>query len=115
MEAISFQDHNLQRCTQCQGIWFEQAQHKLVKREKGAESVDIGKSAVGREYDKMENVPCPDCGILLERRPDALQPHIFYDVCPQGHGIFFDAGEFRDFVKEDIMDFFKGLPWFRGA
>jgi Zn-finger nucleic acid-binding protein len=54
-------------------------------------------------------VNCPVCGKVLEVKPDPYQPHIHYDVCPDAHGVYFDAGEFRDFVKEDFGDFFKSL------
>ncbi len=112
MEAIALNQYEAQRCTQCKGLWFDGAQHKNLKREKGADTVDIGPASQGKEYDALDNVPCPRCDLFLARRPDPMQPHIHYDVCPQGHGVFFDAGEYRDFVKEDLMDFFKGLSWF---
>jgi Zn-finger nucleic acid-binding protein len=113
MESVTHNQNTLERCTQCKGIWFDGSQHKLVKREKGAANLDTGSVKVGKEYDHMQDVGCPRCDLKLDRRPDPMQPHIFYDVCPQGHGIYFDAGEFRDFVEEDIGDFFKSLPWFR--
>jgi hypothetical protein len=40
---------------------------------------------------------------------DKFQTHIHYEVCPSGHGAFFDAGEFKDFKVESLMDFIKSL------
>ena len=37
------------------------------------------------------------------------QSHIEYECCSTCHGVFFDAGEFRDFKEETILDFFRNL------
>jgi uncharacterized protein len=113
MEVVEIKGHQANRCTRCQGLWFDHAAHKVIKREKGAEKIDIGDAEVGKGYDHMTDVPCPRCESTLARVPDRHQRHIHYDICPQGHGVFFDAGEFRDFVVEDLGDFFRDLPWFK--
>jgi uncharacterized protein len=113
MAVVEIKGHQANRCLQCQGLWFDQATHKVIKREKGADKLDVGDANVGKGYDKMANVPCPRCDSSLARVADRHQAHIHYDICPQGDGIFFDAGEFRDFVIEDLSDFFKDLPWFK--
>ena len=71
--------------------------------------MDTGSAKVGKEHDKMTGVGCPVCGAAMEVKADPYQPHIHYDVCPRAHGVYFDAGEFRDFVKEDLGDFFRSL------
>jgi Zn-finger nucleic acid-binding protein len=40
---------------------------------------------------------------------DARQPHIRYESCSVCYGVFFDAGEFRDYNKETVLDFFRAL------
>ena len=109
MEAVEFSGITVDRCQACEGIWFDGVEHRDLKKIKGAESLDTGSAKVGKEHDKMEGVACPMCGKAMEVKADPYQSHIHYDVCPDAHGVYFDAGEFRDFVKEDIGDFFKSL------
>jgi Zn-finger nucleic acid-binding protein len=37
------------------------------------------------------------------------QPHIWYEACPVCYGTYFDAGEFRDFKAETILDTVKDV------
>jgi hypothetical protein len=78
-----------------------------LKTVKGVDRIDIGSPEIGREFDAAENVPCPVCNDVMERVPDPSQPHIHYEACPSGHGVFFDAGEFKDFTQKTVGDIFK--------
>jgi uncharacterized protein len=109
MEAITYQGATVQRCTQCKGIWFPGIEHKELKAMKGSEAIDIGPAEMGKEYDALKNVHCPECDKVMARLADKFQPHIHYETCLQGHGVFFDAGEFKDFKQETLGDFFKSL------
>jgi Zn-finger nucleic acid-binding protein len=40
----------------------------------------------------------------MVRMVDAAQHHIWYESCTGCGGVFFDAGEFRDFKFHTIMD-----------
>lgn len=111
MEKITFKNITVDRCTSCNGIWFPGTSHKELKNLSGSESIDTGSEEVGRIYDKMSYAFCPACGEAMSRLSDQFQPHIHYDVCPAHDGFFFDAGEFRDFKEESLMDFFKSLAW----
>jgi Zn-finger nucleic acid-binding protein len=109
MDPVTYAGVTVQRCTRCQGIWFDGATYISLKKAPGAAKVDTGSASQGRKHDAMTGVLCPVCRTVLEAKPDLYQPHIYYDVCPNGDGVYFDAGEFRDFVKEDLTDFFKDL------
>jgi Zn-finger nucleic acid-binding protein len=109
MDPVTYADVKVDRCTRCQGIWFDGVTYRSLKKAKGSESIDTGSAATGKKMDELRDVLCPVCRTVLETKPDLYQPHIHYDVCPNGDGVYFDAGEFRDFVKEDLADFFKDL------
>lgn len=109
MEAVTVQEITVKRCTQCQGIWFTESEHKALKKVKGSEAIDTGSAATGKEFDTAVNVPCPECHQVMDRVADKHQPHIHYETCSRGHGIFFDAGEYKDFKEESLGDFFKSL------
>ena len=109
MENVTFNGINVERCTQCKGIWFSGAEHKELKAMKGSQSIDTGSAELGKEYDTIQEVPCPECKESMQRVTDKFQPHIHYEACAKGHGVFFDAGEFKDFKEETLGDFFKSL------
>lgn len=109
MEPVEFSSVTVDRCKACQGIWFDGTEHRDLKKIKGADAIDTGSVKVGKEHDKMDGVACPRCGQTMIVKADPYQSHIHYDVCPEHHGVYFDAGEFRDFVREDLGDFFKSL------
>jgi uncharacterized protein len=109
MEDVTVEDITVKRCTQCQGIWFTEAEHKAMKKVKGSEKIDAGSAAKGKEFDSITNVPCPVCNLVMDRIADSFQPHIHYETCSRGHGVFFDSGEYKDFKEETLSDFFKSL------
>jgi uncharacterized protein len=109
MEVVTYQNIQVERCTQCRGIWFSEAEHKILKKISGSGDIDTGSADLGKEYDTIEVVACPVCAETMERVADTFQPHIHYEVCQRGHGVFFDAGEYKDFKEETLGDFFKSL------
>lgn len=97
------------RCTQCFGFWFRESDYKLLSKVKGSETIDVGCAEVGRDFNSAEEVPCPECGCIMDRVPAPSQPHIRLEACPEGHGAFFDAGEYRDFKTKSVTDLLKRL------
>lgn len=107
MTVVEHAGIKVDRCTACGGLWFDGVEHLELKKAGGAGVLDTGASAVSGS--SLPHVPCLACGAPMETRFDAYQHHIHYEACPDGCGVFFDAGEFRDFVTDDWSDFFKGL------
>jgi Zn-finger nucleic acid-binding protein len=73
MEAIEYEGVEVDRCKDCQGIWF-----------------DAGES---------DSYRCPRCDGGMLRRVDLKQPHIHYEECTSCRGSYFDAGEFADLMQ----------------
>lgn len=109
MEKVTFETVEVNRCTNCKGMWFDMLQHEHLKAMQDSESIDIGDAATGREYDKIDRINCPICRTQMIRMVDAKQPHIHYEACTSCYGVFFDAGEFRDYKEETVIDFFRDL------
>jgi Zn-finger nucleic acid-binding protein len=112
MEALTIEDITVQRCTECHGLWFHGVSHKELKKIHGSEAIDIGYEENSRAFDRLKGVACPECGKRMQRISDTFKPHLHYDACPAHDGFFFDAGEFRDFKRESVLDFFKDLSWY---
>ena len=110
MQVVEYQGISVDRCTGCKGIWFDMLEHEHLKNIQGSESIDL-KTKPRRHGDKDERKPviCPVCKIPLIRMVDREQPHIWYEACTSCYGVFFDAGEFRDYKEHTVLDFFRDL------
>ncbi|MBN1886550.1 MAG: zf-TFIIB domain-containing protein [Thermoflexales bacterium] len=107
MEKVSYQSVEVDRCTRCGGIWFDLLEHKRLKGLPGAEALDVGSPDRQAALDALEKVDCPVCQTRMTRLADVRQPHIWYESCPVCSGVFFDAGEFRDYKEETLFELIK--------
>jgi Zn-finger nucleic acid-binding protein len=109
MEEVVFETITVDRCTGCQGIWFDALEHEELKKLAGSERIDVGDPARGKIYNEETRADCPVCATPMMRMAVAEQPHIRYEGCKLCGGVFFDAGEFRDFKSKSLLDFFRDL------
>lgn len=108
-KTIEYEGIEVDRCTQCEGIWFDILEHQELKKIKGSESIDSGNPAKGQAYNKIDKINCPKCKTQMIRMVDSRQPHIWYEACSICNGVFFDAGEFKDYKKYTFSDFMKSF------
>lgn len=108
MDEISHEGITVDRCTHCQGLWFDDDEAHHLKDIKGSAGLDIGSSKEGVKWDSRVNIACPRCNKPMEKAADPKQVHIWYEIC-EDHGMFMDAGEFKDFIHESPLDCFRGL------
>ena len=109
LEAVVYSEVEVDRCTNCKGIWFDLMEAQTLKKIQGSESIDTGDAATGRKFDKIANINCPKCHTQMTKMVDLKQPHIRYEKCPSCYGIWFDAGEFKDYKEENLSDIFKDI------
>ncbi len=109
MEKVTYQDIEVDRCTNCKGIWFDMLEQEHLKAIEGSETIDIGDPKVGKTYDQISTIDCPVCHTKMIPMVDLKQRHIHYEACTVCYGVYFDAGEFKDYKEETILDFFKDL------
>ena len=114
MESVRYGagDRVVERCTECHGIWFKPEDLRRLKNTYKADIIDTGSTRVGRQQNKIEDIQCPQCGKDMEKVSDEKQTHIWYESCPDGHGVYLDAGELTDFNNDTIMDYVRG--WITG-
>jgi len=96
------------RCSHCQGLWFDVGEADQLKLIEGSEQLDIGDPEQGWRYDTVGEINCPRCGKNMEQSADPAQTHIWYETCAE-HGLFMDAGEFSDFKEENFLDWFRAI------
>ena len=106
MEQVTYSTTEVDRCTECKGLWFDMLEHEDVHSH--AADLDIGDATVGASFNKIDVIACPVCpSSTMIRMVDVQQPHIWFESCPLCFGRFFDAGEFRDLADHSLSDFFK--------
>ncbi|WP_231636561.1 MULTISPECIES: zf-TFIIB domain-containing protein [Planktothricoides] len=44
-----------------------------------------------------------------DQNTDLKQSHIFYEKCPVCYGMWFDAGEFKDYKEETVFETIKNF------
>src|SRR5688500_16912293 len=113
MGKITFGSVVVDRCTACKGLWFDAREHERLKDVEGAETIDTGGSAstaasAAPKQPGDAKINCPVCHTRMIRMVDHQQPHIHYESCTVCHGVFFDAGEFRDYKEQTVSEWFKG-------
>jgi Zn-finger nucleic acid-binding protein len=108
MIEVSHEYVVVDRCTHCHGLWFDADEAHQLKIIKGSQDIDIGDPNVGWKWDSRTDIDCPRCGNRMHKTADPKQVHIWYEVC-HNHGMFMDAGEFKDFKFESLLDWFRSL------
>ena len=109
MVKVTFAGIEVDRCSGCQGLFFDEFEKEQLQKIKGAGAIDSGGAKAGREFNKVDRINCPRCSSRMIRMVDIDQPHIWFEHCTVCGGSFFDAGEFRDLAHQTIADFFKDL------
>ena len=105
MNEVTYGDVTIDRCTHCEGLWFDTDEADVLKGKWMGDALDTGNPAEGRKWDAVEDVDCPRCGRAMEKRSDPKQKHIWFEECPD-HGMFMDAGEFSDFREITLKEAF---------
>jgi Zn-finger nucleic acid-binding protein len=108
MEAVTYDGITIDRCTYCQGLWFDGDEAQQLKNSPGSEALDDGNPKKGRHYDKRDLIRCPHCDNPMDKTADWKQTHVWYESC-RDHGIFMDAGEFSDLKHDTPLDILRSL------
>ena len=109
MEPVRHDRVEVDRCSRCNGLWFDAGEIDALAGSNAAAAIDIGDARTGRRFDHVRDYRCPRCGGEVARLADPDQPHIRYESCLSCGGAFFDAGEFRDLSDRSFTDFLKRL------
>jgi Zn-finger nucleic acid-binding protein len=96
MEQVVYEGTEIDRCTICQGIWFDAGEIDVFKDKRAAAVIDTGDAQTGKQSNDMDDYQCPRCGDAMQRVVDPQQTHIWYETCRGCDGSYFDAGELRD-------------------
>lgn len=102
MKTIEYDGIEVDRCTNCHGIWFDVGESDWLRDKDAAEALDIGDPIKGKQTNEINRYRCPRCDGGMLHRVDPRQAHIQYEECTSCRGSFFDAGEFADLAQSKI-------------
>ncbi len=108
METVQVETVQIDRCSKCGGLWFDEFELDELKAKPGSEKVDTG-HAQRRNQSSQQQLKCPKCEALMLRMVDGEQPHIWYETCEVCGGSFLDAGEFKDMKRHNLIDRIKDV------
>jgi len=102
MIAVEYNNVELDWCTSCQGVWFDSTELELLLKSmklNGRNLLldDILHSPEAISSEKKRK--CPICRKKMKKTTIGEHPGVLVDVCPQGHGLWFDGGEVAQLVK----------------
>lgn len=107
--CLNIHGYEIDRCSICKGLWFDSMECDEMKLLDNPEAVDIGDPMLGRNYNKVEKANCPRCYTPMIKLSPADNPEFAYDGCLGCRGVFFDAGEFKDYIKYNSVISFKNF------
>jgi Zn-finger nucleic acid-binding protein/predicted MFS family arabinose efflux permease len=99
MQQIDYDGIEVDRCTICNGIWFDAGEIDLLRNEAAAAAIDTGDASVGKQSDALDSYQCPRCNGEMKKVVDPKQSHVCYEVCNSCDGTYLDAGELSEFFK----------------
>jgi uncharacterized protein len=93
----------LDYCPHCGGVWFDSGELELLLASLGLdEHSKFMKSIIsGTEAKTTEKVRrCPHCGRKMRKSAIGEDSKILIDVCGRGDGLWFDAGELDNLLRQ---------------
>ena len=107
MQQIMIDNIEVDRCSACHGLWFDDGELSKLRNKEAAAALDIGDVKTGKKQNEIEHYRCPRCAGAMNRMVDPEQTHIWFEQCDSCRGSFFDAGELTDLATVSVSDFFK--------
>ena len=107
MQQIVIDGMEVDRCSACHGLWFDDGELSMLRNKEAAAALDIGDVVTGKKQNEIEHYRCPRCAGPMNRLVDPAQTHIWFERCGSCRGSFFDAGELTDLATVSVSDFFK--------
>lgn len=94
-------------CPACGGIWLDKGELEAIQEAKENDYSKVLENlpdTVARSINKVAQtdtgpVGCPKCGTEMDTREYAYCSQIVIDTCPEGCGIWLDAGELQALEK----------------
>jgi len=104
MLVVEYDDVELDHCARCGGTWFDHDELSLLLTDKGDEALAQLKADMIAALPDAATLEkprrCPRCRDRMRKVNIGPAQRVMVDVCPQGHGLWFDRGEVRELVAD---------------
>jgi Zn-finger nucleic acid-binding protein len=94
LSEFSVQTMAVNRCTSCEGIWFDDQELRLLLAEDRRQVAALRHGNFHEEAAGHKGF-CPRDASALLRVYSAIDRSVILDACPQCRGIWLDGGEFE--------------------
>jgi len=104
MNSIRLGAEQIRECETCGGLWLAAAAFEKLCASREEQSAILGGASHAPESHattneaKIQYVPCPQCGQLMNRINFARCSGVIVDVC-KGHGTWFDRDELSTIIQ----------------
>jgi Zn-finger nucleic acid-binding protein len=107
METVAFQDIVVDRCTSCRGLWFDALEQEHLAALKGSDKIDLGVSTHPKQIAPSPKLDCPICHTAMFEMVDHRHPNLKFESCGVCYGVFFNAGEFKEYKEHSVLQQFS--------
>ena len=102
LAELKIGETKMQGCESCDGLWLDVATFENICADREKQSAVLGfldnRTARSQMMTKVNYVPCPDCGNLMNRNNFARASGVIVDMC-KPHGVWCDADELPKIVQ----------------
>ena len=105
MTSITLGTMAMRECERCIGLWVEVAAFEKICADREEQSAVLGTASPApahqvrpADLESVRYVPCPQCGVLMNRINFARCSGVIVDIC-KGHGTWFDRDELSGIVQ----------------
>ena len=95
--VLEIEDVEIDHCTTCKGVWLDAGELEILLG--AAANRDALMSTLRTQADGQDrDIRCPICRRSTEIVNYGSGKKVTLDMCPAGHGLWFDDGELRDVI-----------------
>jgi Zn-finger nucleic acid-binding protein len=102
MIVVEYNNIELDYCNDCHGVWFDSTELELLLKSMSLDSRNLILEDMlnsSETMSKEKKRKCPICRRKMKKTIVGDHPGVLIDVCPQGHGLWFDGGEVTQLLK----------------
>jgi len=87
-------------CPDCEGLWFDADELEMLTEALGLDAQIPDMMTLDKADSTEAPRSCPRCGKNMDKVYMGDSPRILIDRCPNAHGLWFDAGELGQVVRQ---------------
>ena len=103
MIVVEQENVELDYCTNCSGVWFDEGELELMLELMGLEDIGLTMTGILSSPEAVTTEKkrrCPVCNQKMRKATMGQESGVLIDLCPQGHGLWFDGGELHHLVTQ---------------